>query len=248
MTPKFVNFLLIIGVIIISIGIFFIVWATIESSEIEIQSTRPPLQFDYPSVGEFSTGDDDNPSTIKFQFIFETDTEFAVGERFNYLFQAKVGGTQILDKIYIIFETPNIISSEINDENFEFVIDYALDNDLGVELQKKELMNDGSFLFEHGSTYLYTKEQDVELMPITVGKNGEYGPIPKTGSLFTIKPFSEKLHVEAGQESIKSSRQQELDTRMVLGFSIIGISAIPFGISVPILISHRKEEKTNLTF
>jgi len=239
MSPKFAKYFFILGGIITIIGLFFIVWAIAESNDIESDNTRPPLQFDYPNNGVFSTGDD-NKTTIQFKFIFKTDTEFAVGERFNYNFQAKVGGPDIIEKIYIIFETSNIDSSEINDKNLESVLNYAIENELGVELEKNGLMDDLSILFEHKSTYLFPKEQEVKLIPVTVGKNNEYDSLPKTGSLFTIKPFSEKLSVEAGQKSIKSSKQQELDGRKNIGLTIIAISIAAYGLGIQLLISKRK--------
>jgi len=231
---------LIIGVCIVIFGLSLIIWTYFDSIQKDLESSkRVPLQF---NLLQHSAGDENNPSTIELQFIFNTDYEFAVGNPFDFVFQAKVGGPPLIDRIFILFESPNINSSAIDIENVDSLIEYAIENDLGVELNEIGLTNDQKILYEREGTYMYPFETDVILFPITLGINGEFGPLDKTSPLFYIKPKSEFLAAKASIEQINASYNQDALNRYNIGLGILAISGVPFGIGTTLLISRRKEE------
>jgi hypothetical protein len=160
---------------VIVLGVSIIAWTYFDSSTLSLENPkRVPIQV---TSLEFHTGNLNNPTTIQFNFDFETDYEFAATYPFNYVFQAKIGGPEIIDEIWILFDTPNVDSTKINAENVKAILAYAKEKSFAVKLEKIGSTKDLKTLYERKGSFMYPIETNVVLFPITIGKNGEYGPL-----------------------------------------------------------------------
>jgi len=237
--------LVVVGVAILIYGLVFTVSAAIESINkpheklvSEIDRTRE-IEFFTPWL---KTGKGENITQIKLEFLFTTEDVFAVENRIDIRARAFLTGPIEAKKIVLFLDSMNINYTAINLENYDFVYQFAKDNESVLELFEAGRAPQGVVMYYAEGNIRYPIEHQVSIYPIFIGKNGEFGPFSIVEKAITINPAYTKLQAEASIASLIQSQIQDRTNRIIIGLTLAIISGIPFAIGANFYLKRKRGE------
>lgn len=242
--PKIIPILLVIGIVLLVYGLIFTGGAAIESinkpheklvSEIdrirEIELSTPWLK----------TGKGENITQIKLEFLFTTEDVFAVENKIDIKSRAFLTGPTEAEKIVLFLDSVNINYTAINLENYDFVYQFAKENESVLELFEAGRVEEGAIMYYAEGNIRYPIEHQVSIYPIFIGRNGEFGPFSIVENAFTINPAYTKLQADASISSLVQSEIQDRTNRIIIGLTLVIISGIPFAIGTEFYLKGKKQ-------
>ncbi|QLH03138.1 hypothetical protein C5F47_06030 [Nitrosopumilus cobalaminigenes] len=238
-------FLIVLGCVLVTTGLMVVLTSTnyAQTTNAESSENIRPIEF---TTLEYVSGDPENPTKIQLKVVFSTLYDFAVNNKIDYVFQAKVSGPEAIERILIFFMIPKGDYSGINESNIIATFEQEKEEDSAVELFEKGSMNDGSILFERTGFITFPIEHGLSLYPITIGTHGEFAPLDKMENIVEIKPSTVIKNAEANEMIVESFSQQNIFSIQQIGLAVLGLSGVPFGIGTSLILSVKNQKHIEL--
>lgn len=241
MIPKITKVLVVVGVAIIIFGLIFTTSAAIES----INKPREKLVSEIDRTREIEfftswlkTGEKENMTQIKLEFLFTTEDVFAVENRIDIKAKAFLIGPTEAEKIVLFLDSVNINYTAINLENYDFVYQFAKENESVLDLFEVGRA-EGAIMYYAEGNIRYPIEHQLSIYPIFIGENGEFGPFSIVEKKITINPAYTKLQAESSIASLVQSEIQDRTNRITIGLTLVIISGISFAIGTEFYLKRK---------
>lgn len=266
---KIARILIIIGIIPLTIGFYFLVNSLNENNYnfSELLSDIPKeriLEFNSPyykldqnsnkTFVYYDKFDLENETYVKFKLLFKTNDVFSVANPIEYKIKTKIIGKPIVDDVVFFIETRGVDYSVIDDENIDNIIE-RFKGQSTIDLEKKSdgaykedmiLEENSTAYFPFGLTYYENEdfftvpsEGNISLHPFIIGKERIY-KLDTAEELFTVNPAYTKLQAETNRIIIKNAQIQARSNDITLGLSLVVLAGIPISIGSQILISNKQ--------
>ncbi len=235
--------LVVVGTVILILGLVFTGGAAIES--INKPHEKLVSEIDRMREIEFSTpwlktGEGKNVTQIKLEFLFTTEDVFAVDNRIDIKARAFLTGPTEAEKIVLFLDSVNINYTAINLESYDYVYQFAKENESVLELFEAGRAPQGVVMYSAEGNISYPIEHQVSIYPIFIGKHGEFGPFTIVEKAITINPAYTKLQAESSIASIVQSKIQDRTNKIIIGLTLVIISGIPFVIGTEFYLKGKK--------
>lgn len=225
--------ILIVGIIILIIGMFFVFNAGNEMLHPESNKIYDPEKIcTYEDVLCIPYFRKDVPygfadgvnGTLDLDVQFRTFDTWAVRNEINYTITVIADKPNVFDEIYFLSLQPVENVTRFNGENMRSIID-------------EYNSTDGLFVLEQKTPIRYVAEghwfspveMDIRVYGILI--HDSYGTgIPESQSLITIGSHLQKLQADTNKELLQQIKETKVTNDIILGLTIIVISFVPLGI------------------